>query len=176
MPLPTWLLILTLAVCPLLFRKPLAPATTSRPRRRWVRILLQVIYYFSIFVIILMETVEIARLARADLGIALLPFVYAGCLLAGAVQATGAVRGGQAANLLFWTLGLCITAVKTAAVARFGTTGPLARQDTAYPIDHQITDLVILIIFYGLLMGLEIAMMFVKPGYRAVPATATGEK
>ncbi len=170
-PLPTWLLLVLLALLPLFFRSPLA--SRPSPPRRWVRVIFLALYYFCIGVIILMESIEIARLARASLGIGLLPFVYAGCLVAAAGQATdglrGTFRGWQAACLLFWVLGLCISAVKTAALTRFGTDGPLARDDSAYPVEDQVTDLAILIVFYGLLAVLEAALLFVRPRYRAEP-------
>ncbi len=181
-PVPTWVFIITLAILPLLFRAPLAlPAAATRaPAKRWVRLAVLVTYYFFVFVIILMETVEIARLATAQLGVALLPFVYVGSLLAAALVATdgarGRLRGWPLAALLFWVLSLCITAAKLAAVARFPTDGDLARNDSAYPVSHQITDLLILVIFYGLLIVVQTALLVVLPASKAVETQDTLEE
>ena len=102
-PLPTWIFVVLLAVFPLAFRQPVTGR--DRPVRRWLRILLLVIYFFSIGVIVLMESVEVARLAQVDLGLGLVPAVYAGCVVAAALQATrglrGLARGWQVAALLF---------------------------------------------------------------------------
>jgi len=196
---------------PIIFRKPVAMGVHASPSlsKPWVRRTLYGIYYFCIFVIILMETIEIARLAVASLGVALLPFVYVGCLVATVLHATdgfrGVVRGYEVALILFWALGLCVTAVKTAALVRFGKQEPLARKATAYPVDDQVsqprqdimhlqytckdrawrswplslgverpclflcfqlqvTDLVVLAVFYGLLVVMETLLFLKKPG------------
>lgn len=181
-PLPTWILVVALSLCPLLFRSPLAfLQRMGAPRRRWVRILAQVAYYFFILVILLMESVEVARLLQIGLGVGLIPFVYAGCVVAVLLQATnglGRLHGWQIANLLFWLVSLCVTAAKAAAVWKFGLTGPLAREDTAYSTVHQITDLAILCAFYALLPVLEIGLVFIKPGvaYRAVATHRPGDE
>ncbi|KAK3939083.1 hypothetical protein QBC46DRAFT_154069 [Diplogelasinospora grovesii] len=165
-PLPTWILLVALVVCHFIFPASLAGRSRATTKR-WVRIVLLTLYYFFIGVIILMESVEVSRLVQIDIGVGLIPFVYAGCLVAGVMQATegvrGRIRGWQVANLLFWVLSLCITAVKVTAVNKFGSDGPLARNDTAYPIIHQANDLNILIAFYALLTGLEVVLLFVRP-------------
>ena len=136
----------------------------TRPR---VRKILAACYYFCIGVIVLMQSVEIGRLAAANLGIGLLPFVYVGCATACVMQATGGLRGRvpgfQVGAVLFWALSACITAVKLAAVVRFGTVGPLARLDTAYPISDQFTDLAVEIPFYAALVCLEVVLLVYRP-------------
>jgi len=162
-PLPTWILMALLAVFALIFRTSLAGPRRASPRC-WARTAALVIYYFSIGVVILMETVEIARLARAGLGIGLLAFVYVGCLAAIAAQATDggkrALAGWQLASLVFWALGLCITSAKHAALGKFGTSGRFARVGSAYPVADQLTDLMVLLISYALLVGVEVALWF----------------
>jgi hypothetical protein len=153
----------------------------SGASRKWVRILVQAAYYFFILVVLLMESVEVARLLQTDSGIGLIPFVYAGCVITALLQATsglGLFHGWQIANFLFWFVSLCVTAAKAAAVRKFGVTGPLAREDTPYSTSHQITDLAILCAFYALLAVLEVGLLFVKPGgiYRAVATHRPGDE
>ncbi|ORY61303.1 uncharacterized protein BCR38DRAFT_439825 [Pseudomassariella vexata] len=164
-PLPTWIYLCSI----LLFLSPgwsriPRPASTSSSPRPWVRRVLASVYYFLISVIVLMESVEIARLIIADLGIGTLPFVYVGCLLAVLLQATDGgwrrLRGWWAASIMFWTAGAVVTALKFVALTKF--TGILAREETLYPVEHQFTDLVVLMIFYGFLVGAEVAMVVVR--------------
>lgn len=114
-----------------------------------------------------METIEIARLALADLGVGLVPFVYVGCLVAVLLQVTdglwGRLRGWQVSGALFWTLSFCITTVKTVAVGKFGTTGSLARNGSKYPVEDQLTDLIVLVIFYAILAVMQIVIEYVQP-------------
>lgn len=139
-----------------------------------MRIFALVAYYFCVAVVVLMETVEVARLALAQLGVALVPFVYALCALAIALQATnglrGVLRGWQVALLLAWLLSACITAAKLAAVREFGTDGPYARVGSRYPTDDQITDLAVLLVFYVLLVVLELILLLLRPNKGAVAA------
>jgi hypothetical protein len=171
---------LALALTPFVSRE-LTVGSAHGSTRRWYRILLLVLYFFSVAVVILMETVEIVGLARTGLGIALIPFVYAGYLVAATLQASDGLRGRLKAwrfvNLLFWTLSACITSAKLAAVTKFGTDGPLARSDTLYAVHHQINNLSILVGFYVLLMLVEIAIAFAKPAptYGAGGAAVNGD-
>lgn len=152
---------------PLLIRKPSAVVGASR---RWVRLSALSVYFFCIVVIVLMETIEVARLVRADLGVGLVPFVYVGCLIAISLQATdalwGRLRGWQVSGTLFWLLSFCITTVKAVAVGRFGTKGPLARKGSKYPVEDQLTDLIVLVIFYAILVAMQIILVYVKPARR----------
>ncbi len=164
--LPAWTFFLALLLCVLISRP--SSVVLGRPLpRRWMRRTIEACYYFCIGVIALMESVEIGRLAAARLGIGLIPFVYAGCAVACAMQATrglwGRIHGYQIGAVLFWVLSGCITAAKLAAVTKFGTTGPLARLNTAYPIPDQVTDLAVEIPFYALLAGLEISLLYFAP-------------
>jgi hypothetical protein len=119
-----------------------------------LRLLPHIAYYFCIIIIILMQSIELARLVELDLGIGLIPVVYAGCLIAAIVHGTDSFRGklvfGKFANLCFWLATIAVAGTKATAIHKFGRDveeNPLARHDTAYSIDHQITDLVILAIF-----------------------------
>lgn len=174
-PLPTWIYFALLVV---LFALTASMANSStrtlpsclprqRPTKRWVRIATLVAYYFSIGVLVLMHTVEIARLAQIKYGVGLLPFVYAGCAVAAVMQGTkglwGRVGGWQAANCMLWIGGLVMAAIKVAAVGKMGTTGPYAREDGPYSTPHQINDLIILIAFYALTLSLEIGLMLQAP-------------
>ncbi|KAH8887676.1 hypothetical protein GQ53DRAFT_606715, partial [Thozetella sp. PMI_491] len=162
-PLPAWIYFAALLLCAVIFPSALSSQRTPPPRR-WVQKTFVVAYYFCIGVIVLMESVEIGRLAAASLGVGLVPFIYVGCAVACALQATdglwGHAKGFQVAGALFWALSLCITSVKLAAVVRFGVTGPLARLDTAYPISDQVTDLAVELPFYALLVALEVSLVF----------------
>ena len=170
--MPTWLFLVLLAVFPLAFRRHVTGR--DRPVRRWLRILLLVVYFFAIAVVVLMESVEVARLAQVELGLGLVPVVYAGCVVAAALQATrglrGILKGWQVASLLFWVVSLCITTVKAAALAKFNKDGPEWRNGGAYSVDHQITDLVILVIFYAIAGILEIVLLVVRPALQVPTA------
>jgi hypothetical protein len=125
-----------------------------------------------------MESVELARLIQIDIGFGLIPFVYLGCLVAAILQVTsgfgGRLGSWQAASLLLWLASTVITALKVVAVSKFGTTGPLAREDTAYSTSHQINDLAILAAFYALLVLFETMLMFAKRGRKYGQVENTG--
>lgn len=123
---------------------------------------------------VLMETIEIARLVLAKLGVGLLPLVYVGLAAAVVLQATDGARGRlgkhyRAATTVFWVGGFVITCVKTAAVAEMGIFGndtqgtrtqQLARVGSMYPVVDQFTDLVVLAAFYLFAVVGEIGMVF----------------
>lgn len=134
------------------------------------------VYYFFVFVILLMESVEVARFVQAGLGVGLTPFVFGGCVVAVILPATdvslarmlGISTGWwQEATALFWVLSGIITALKVTAVGRMAVLrgGKFAREDSAYPAVHQWTDLLILVIFYFLLVVALVVMQYFKPGY-----------
>lgn len=191
-PLPTWVYLLSIAV--------LFGVTTWRRRRNggmgaisrsvskggvppawsagWRRRVLHGAYYFALGVLALMEAVEVWQLTRAGLGRGLLPGVFAGLAAAAALQATdgaaGRVGGAWywAPAAVLWAAGLVVTVLKTAAlVAGLGLAGPLAREDDPYPTVHQLTDLVILAVFYALAAALEVAVALVRRRARAAQAT-----
>jgi hypothetical protein len=136
-------------------------------KRRWQRILHLSIYYFFIVVIILMESVEIAGLARIEFGIGLLPFVYAGCIGCATHQATkglwGKMKSWEVINVVFWVMSLAITVAKMVALGKLSNDEMYRRDEGSYAISHQITDIAVLIGFYAALFGLEIGLIFCKP-------------
>ncbi|KAH6647618.1 hypothetical protein BKA67DRAFT_539468 [Truncatella angustata] len=172
-PVPTWLYLISL---PILFL--LTPKRSRSPKRlphaslssawraKWKRILLVAAYYFVIAVLILMETVEVVQLAKAGLGVGLIPFAYAGFLAAIVLQATDGgfrrIRGYWAASTAFWVAGAAITALKIVGVLGLGLEGRFAREGTPYATVHQFTDLVILGAFYVLAIVGEMGIMVVR--------------
>ncbi|KAK6078290.1 hypothetical protein SCUP234_06288 [Seiridium cupressi] len=172
-PMPTWLYLLALPV--LFFLTPKRNRGTKRAprsslsstwRAKWKRILLVAAYYFVILVLVLMESVEIASLVRAELGVGLLPVAYAGYMAAMVLQATDGgfrrIRGYWAASTAFWVAGAAITGLKIASVAGLGLSGRFARKGSQYATVHQFTDLVILCAFYVLAIAGEIGVMVVR--------------
>ncbi|TLS25271.1 hypothetical protein PpBr36_07090 [Pyricularia pennisetigena] len=182
MPLPTWLLITSLFLLVVIF-----PATeqTGRPRagnpRQWVRRGALGGYYFFALAAAGMQLLEVGRLVAANLGVALLPFATAGTVLVIAVRGLSDETlplqrsAAMAASVVFWTLGMCMAAVKVAALTRFmgdpeeGGVSPQARQSTAYPVVDQIIDNAVLVGLYALLAVLESIMYFVL-----LPVVGTG--
>ncbi|KAI0127135.1 hypothetical protein BJ170DRAFT_624358 [Xylariales sp. AK1849] len=158
--------------------RPLPPSSSflTRLGDHWRHYLITSLYYFFIVVITLMETIEIARLSLAKLGVGLLPLVYVGLAAAVVLQATDGARGrlGKhywAATAGFWASGLVITGVKIAAVAEMGIFGSatqgvwsqhLARVGSMYPVADQFTDLVVLGVFYLFAVGGEVGMVFLR--------------
>ncbi|KAK7716303.1 hypothetical protein SLS64_003455 [Diaporthe eres] len=97
-----------------------------------------------------MESIEVGRLAKADMGVGLLPFVYVACALAVATCCTDARVAGalgwqrgwwHEAVALFSVMSGIISTVKTIAVEALDGA---ARLNTAYPVSDQYTDLVVL--------------------------------
>lgn len=171
--MPTWLYLLALPVLFFLTSKrgrvpKRAPRSSlsSTWRAKWKRILLFAGYYFVVGVLVLMESVEVAGLARAKLGVGLIPFAYAGYLAAAVLQATDGglrrVRGYWAASTAFWVAGAAITGLKVAGVMGLGLAGRLAREDTTYATVHQFTDLAILGVFYVVAIAAEVGVMVVR--------------
>lgn len=178
-PLPAWIyfaLLLLLGVVGATRKAkppyaPISPMVRARPTARWLRVTTLVLYYFFIAVVVLMQTVELARLVQIEYGVGLLPFVYAGCVVAAAMQATrgfgGRLPGWQVAGLVFWAAGFVMAVLKLAALNKIGTEGPYARNDGSYPTIHQITDIVILVAFYPLTFCVELALLFQAPWKRS---------
>ncbi|KAI0129513.1 hypothetical protein BJ170DRAFT_681010 [Xylariales sp. AK1849] len=185
-PLPTALYLLSLPV--LFFLTPKrargarrAPKTTRWAdwRLHWKHWLLYGAYYFCIGVIVLMESVEIVQLARAGLGVGILPLVYVGCGAAGFLQASDGcfrtMRGFWAASTAFWVGGAAMTVVKMAGLAGLGLQGHLAREGGVYPTVHQFTDLVILAAFYLAAVAAEAGMVVLRRKGRDSSSRDTGE-
>ncbi|ELQ35348.1 hypothetical protein OOU_Y34scaffold00712g21 [Pyricularia oryzae Y34] len=174
MPLPTWLLITALLLLAIVF-----PATeqTGRPRagnpRQLVRRGTLGVYYFFAVAAVGMQLLEVGRLVAANLGVALLPFATVGTLLVVTVRGLSDQTlplqrsAAMATSVVFWTLGMCMAAVKVAALTRFmgdpeeDGVSPQARQSTAYPVVDQIIDNAVLVGLYALLAALEPVMYFV---------------
>jgi hypothetical protein len=166
-PLPTWVLILTLPIVGLIRTKvPPTQVLHANVRRAWVRSGTLGLYYFCIFGIVLMESIEIGRLALADMGVGLLPFVYVACALcvilcAMDVRIAG-VLGWQRgwwheAVALFCAISGIISTGKTIAVEALDGA---ARMNTPYPVSDQYTDLVVLSVLYFLLLLVVVAMKY----------------
>lgn len=170
-PLPTWIFILALPVVGLIrTRVPSTQVLHANVRRAWIRRATLGLYYFCIFAIVLMESIEIGRLAKADMGVGLLPFVYVACVLAVVTCSTDARAAGwlgwergwwHEATALFCGMSGIISTVKTIAVEALDGAG---RLNTAYPVSDQYTDLVVLSVLYFLLLLVVVVMKyFVRP-------------
>lgn len=168
MPLPTWLFLLALPLLAFIFPRPTTFAQPP-PSLRWLRIFATSLYFSAIGVVLLLQSVEVARLVRASLGVGLTPFVYAGCLIAALLRATDRhflssrrlpVWWWQGGALLFWLAGAVVSVLKAVALSALARQGPvLARVGTAYPMVDQIVDVAILAGFYGLLLTLEAVLL-----------------
>ncbi|KLU86353.1 hypothetical protein MAPG_05367 [Magnaporthiopsis poae ATCC 64411] len=149
-----------------------ASETSGRPRpgvrKRWVRIAAVSGYYFLVSGAMAVQLVEMVRLTQAQLGVSMIPFSVVGALLAVASVAAGerlptrrATAGSAAA--VFWAAGAVITGAKVAALRRFigdeeGSTGPLARQGTIYPVADQMVDNAALAGVYAALVAVELVL------------------
>lgn len=170
-PLPTWVYILALPAVGLIrTRVPSTQVLHATVRRAWVRRATLGLYYFLIFAVVLMESIEVGRLAAADMGVGLLPFIYVACALAVATcaadakiaAALGWERGWwQEPMALFCAMSGIVSTIKTIAVEALDSA---RRLDTPYPVSDQFTDLVVLSVLYFVLLLVVAAMKyFVKP-------------
>ncbi|KAK2599856.1 hypothetical protein N8I77_011578 [Diaporthe amygdali] len=182
-PLPTWVFILALPAVGLIRTKvPSTQVLHANVRRAWIRTATLSLYYFCIFAIVLMESIEVGRLAAADLGVGLLPFIYVACVLAVVTCAAderiarllGWDRGWwQEATALFCAMSGIITTVKTIAVEALDGA---SRLHTAYPVSDQFTDLVVLAVLYFVLLLVVVAMKyFVRPRDRVSRASMASD-
>ena len=161
-PLATWIYLL-LAI-PLLVlssivvfdsttSKPVNPSDNNSPwpaspsHKRW-RVVLWTVYAFFIVALLAMVSLEIARLVTAELGIGLLPFTYAGILLAVALHALNSVGNksrtfkymAKGANLLYWMMLVVVFAIKVATYVKEGVDS----RNNIYPVDqYKVSDEVI---------------------------------
>jgi hypothetical protein len=166
-PLPTWVLILALPILGLIRTKvPPTQVLHANVRRAWVRSGTLGLYYFCIFAVVLMESIEIGRLAKADMGVGLLPFIYVACALCVAACAMdGRIAGAlgwkrgwwHEAVALFGGLSGIISTGKTIAVEALDGA---ARINTAYPVSDQYTDLVVLSVLYFVLLLVVVVMKY----------------
>ncbi|RDL36977.1 Uncharacterized protein BP5553_04410 [Venustampulla echinocandica] len=168
-PLPVWLALILFPVLYVLsihHRSQNFDPSTSHlrivPPRNWLFTTLTAIYYVLIVCNILMETLEIVRLALIHFGIALLPFTYVGLLLGGSLHLTGGlhgrVRGWQAVNTgVLWLGGLAVNAVKAAGLSKEGID---TRKGSKYPLSDQVVDVAVIAGIYAVLGILEMALGF----------------
>ena len=170
-PLPTWVFILALPVVGLIRTKvPSTEVLHANVRRAWIRKGTLGLYYFCLFAIAGMESIEIGRLAAADMGVGLLPFIYVACMLAVVTCAldsrVASVLGWERgwwheAVALFCAISGIISTIKTIAVEALDAT---PRLNTAYPVSDQYTDLLVLAVLYFVLLLVVVAMKyFVRP-------------
>jgi len=108
-----------------------------------------------------MEVLEIVRLELLKFGIALLPFVFVGLLLAGALHWTegggGRIRGWQAINAVIFVGGIIVNVLKVAGLAKEGIDG---RKGSKYSVADQVTDVAVIAGVYVVLAILELALGF----------------
>ena len=125
----------------------------GKGKRRGPTIIL-VLYIFLLVAMIAMVSLELARLVAANLGIGLLPFVYAGIIIAGLIhifwKATVPVR---MVNAAFWLLLGVVNAIKVGTEVKEGIN---ERKGTAYPMVDEVTDVAVIIALCIVLTGLEI--------------------
>lgn len=194
-PLPTWIYILTLITIMnvVLYRRItgltaraarltkrrsrvsrilLGPADANAVKNRpWIRSTIIGAYYVVIFVVLGLESVEVARFIQAGLGIGLTPFVYGGCAIAIILRATKGVRNKvpawQTASQLFWLVSAIVTVIKAVAIGRMLSfpNERFAREDSVYPTTQQLAVQVMIFIAYMTLLIIESAVQFLKPGY-----------
>ena len=102
---------------------------------------------------IAMVSLEIARLVAASLGIGLLPFVYVGIIIVGAMHIFQRGIAPRMLNAGFWILLGVMNAVKVATEIKEGIG---ERKNTAYPMVDEVTDVTVIIGVCIVLAGLEI--------------------
>lgn len=118
-----------------------------RPRgRHTLEIVLVCIYYFLVFAMVAMMSLEIARQATARIGIGLLPFNLVGALGAFACHVLITSRTSRSVAGSFWLLFAIFMAIKVATYAEESQQGFTRAQavDNAplnmYKVSDQITD------------------------------------
>jgi len=109
-----------------------------------------------------MEVLEIVRLELlGDYGIAMIPFVFVGLILAFALHWTkgigGRIRGWQAINGVLWVGGIVVNIIKVVGLVNEGMGG---RKGTKYPIVDQVTDIAVIAGVYVILTILEALLGF----------------
>jgi hypothetical protein len=137
-----------------------------RGRRIWT-IILRVLYYFFIVAAIAMQSLEIARLVDAELGIGLLPFTYAGIVLAALLHGivlsrrdatrTRSVRlSTRLVNAAFWLILAIVLSIKIATYCKEGVHSRDGRLPVdRYKVTDEVTDLGVLLFLVVVLAVLE---------------------
>ncbi|CZT43320.1 uncharacterized protein RSE6_03335 [Rhynchosporium secalis] len=178
-PIPIWL---ALALLPILIALSLHhrkqnydPSTAylrAVPRRNWGFITTSAVYYILIVANALMMTLEIVRLELIHFGIGLLPFMYAGLLIALLLHwsegVKGKVRGWQAVNAVIWIGGIVMSVVK---VVGLNNEGIDSRKGSKYPLSDQVTDVSVMAGLYAVATILEVILGF----WRALRARRDSE-
>lgn len=153
-PLPTWLLLLA---TPLLIwlglrdNKMVRSKGGGAPTKSRVAKVLSVIYYILIVAILAMESLEIARLAVAHLGIGLLPFVYVGVLIAGGLHAFSKTRFAMGASAVFWVALAAAKVIKLSSLVKEEGQSERVGVTSNYPLGDQVTDI-------GTMVGVELVL------------------
>ncbi|CAG8956502.1 hypothetical protein HYFRA_00003889 [Hymenoscyphus fraxineus] len=156
-PLPTWLLLLSLPPLFLLTRRTLYPShkSNSETKRSWTLTISIIAYYFLILVNILMLTLELVRLSMINFGVGLLPFEYIGLLVGAYLHFSngigGRIMGWRWSNTgVLWVGGLVVNVVKVVGLAKEGGV-----REGKYPLSDQITDVAVSAGVFGVIAILE---------------------
>ncbi|KAK0120249.1 hypothetical protein ONS95_011655 [Cadophora gregata] len=174
-PLPIWLAI---ALLPILFALSLRhrkqnynPSTAylrAVPQRNWGFTITSAVYYILIVANGLMMTLEIVRLELIHFGIGLLPFVYAGLIIAMLLYwsegVKGRIRGWQAVNAVVWIGGVAVSAVKVIGLSKEGID---SRKGSKYPLSDQVIDVAVMAGVYAVVAILEVVLSFWRASRQA---------
>lgn len=106
-----------------------------------------------------MQVLEIVRLELIFYGIGLLPFVFAGLLLGGALHLSdgfkGWVNNWEVINGVLWVGGMVMVVVKVVGLCYEGIN---TRKGTKYPTEDQVTDTAVMAGLYAILAILEVVL------------------
>ncbi|CEJ94722.1 hypothetical protein VHEMI10238 [[Torrubiella] hemipterigena] len=129
-----------------------------RPKMARPHLITLTIYYLLIVCLVAMQALEIARLAKLDYGIGLLPFMFVGLLLAAFLHFTegieGLVVGWRGLNVFIWLGTMVMSIVKVVGLHYEGND----RTGSAYPMSDQILDVSVMAGVYAVLIVLEIVL------------------
>lgn len=118
-------------------------------------------------------TLEIVRLELIHFGIGLLPFVYAGLIIALLLYwsegVKGRIRGWQAVNAVIWIGGVVMSAVKVVGLSKEGID---SRKGSKYPLSDQVIDVAVMAGVYAVVAILEVVLGF----WRALRRTRKEEE
>lgn len=173
-PLATWLYLL-IFLPPALFlhlrsrrRMSTVDAEKSLAKRsKWASVSLAVLYYLLIVALIAMQSLVLARLVAANLGIGLLPFTYVGLLVALGVhiwvQRTPGGGSLVAANTLWWVVLAAVLIVTVVGVSKEGLRSTTnAHSEEEYPYTDRITDDATMVGVSFVVAMLEVGSYFLK--------------
>lgn len=133
--------------------------TANGQKRSKVQIAAVVLYYIFLLANLLLSILEMARLSTIHFGVALLPFVTVGILLAGILHHfrgfNGSIPGYAYFLIVFWVANMVMSIIKTAGLAMEGVHG---RKGSMYPLEDQLTDTGVMAGVYLLIAGLEVLL------------------